>query len=245
MSIKMLEISRGAPGTAIYPTVLHDDTTFVLVDTGMPGFRDAILERVREAGLGELRLTDIVLTHQDVDHIGGLPQFLGAAEAAGDARPNVYAHADDKPYIEGELPLIKVPEERLNMILGQFPEELARQYRATFSTATPDNVSHLLTDGQKLPFGGGVTVIHTPGHTPGHVCLYHHASKTLIAVDAMIVHEGQLMGPNPSFTPNLDQALQSLKKLTAFDIAQVICYHGGLYTDRVNERIAEIAAQAS
>jgi len=245
MSIKMLELSRGAPGTSIFPTVLYDESSFVLIDTGLPGFREKITEAIREAGLEARRLSAIILTHEDIDHIGGLPQFLGDADEAGAARPDVYAHAADRPTIDGERPIAKAPEERLNMILGQVPEAVAQQYRAIISPASPSNVSHELTDGQSLPFGGGVTVIHTPGHTAGHVSLYHHASRTLIAGDAMIVSEGQLGGPNPGFTPDYSLALQSLRKLAAYDIAQVICYHGGLYvSDRVNERIAEIAAQA-
>jgi len=34
------------------------------------------------------------------------------------------------------------------------------------------NVDKTLEDGEELPFCGGITVIHTPGHTPGHICLY-------------------------------------------------------------------------
>jgi hypothetical protein len=39
----------------------------------------------------------------------------------------------------------------------------------------------------------------------------------------------------------MDVAIQSLKKLTQYDIEAVICYHGGLYREDVNRRIAELA----
>ncbi len=45
-----------------------------------------------------------------------------------------------------------------------------------------------LTDGEELDYGGGITVIQVPGHTPGHLCLYHEKSKSLIAGDANIIH---------------------------------------------------------
>jgi glyoxylase-like metal-dependent hydrolase (beta-lactamase superfamily II) len=237
--IEMLEL-KANNGGAYHPTVLHDEANVVLVDTGLPGYYSKLTELMGQIGLSADNLSAIVLTHQDIDHIGSLPQFL----AAGGKKLDIYAHEADKPYIDGEIPLIKLPAERLKMLLGQLSEEEASQYQSAFLRPTPENVNRTLSDGEILPFSGGITVIHTPGHTPGHVCLYHHASKTLIAGDAMIVQEGKLMGPNPSHTPDLNLALRSLGKLAAFDIDKVICYHGGLFDNRVNERIAELAAQA-
>ena len=46
-------------------------------------------------------------------------------------------------------------------------------------------VDRIVEDGEELPFCGGITVIHTPGHTPGHICLYIGQNKTLIAGDAL------------------------------------------------------------
>jgi glyoxylase-like metal-dependent hydrolase (beta-lactamase superfamily II) len=242
--IEMLELPANATGRLFHPTVLIDKSSLVLVDTGMPGHYERIMGLIGEAGLSADDLKTIVLTHQDIDHIGGLPQFIEAAKAAG-SRLEVYAHEADIPYINGDKPSIKVPQERIDAILGQLPEEIAGQYRSIMSPGSPNKVDHTLTDGQELPFGGGITVIHTPGHTPGHVSLYHKPSRTLIAGDAMVVQEGRLMGPAPANTPDLKLAMRSLGKLTAYDIETVICYHGGIYKDRPNERIAELAAQAS
>ncbi|MCD9022558.1 MBL fold metallo-hydrolase [Cohnella silvisoli] len=240
--IEMFELTSNTGGASYHPTVLYDDASLVLVDTGLPGNYARVMELIRKSGVPTDNLSAIVLTHQDIDHIGSLPQFI-AARGNG-KKPDIYAHEADKPYIDGDKPLIKVPEERLNMILGQLPEEEARQYRAVFSASSPANVNRTLSDGETLLFGGGTTVIYTPGHTPGHVSLYHQPSKTLIAGDAMIVKDGQLQGPNPGFTPDLKLAHRSLGKLAAYDIDTVICYHGGTYNNRANERIAELASQA-
>ncbi|TFE25956.1 MBL fold metallo-hydrolase [Cohnella luojiensis] len=239
--IEMLELAPKSGGAYYHPTVLYDDESVVLIDTGLPGYYDFVMELIRNAGLPTDKLNAIVLTHQDIDHIGSLPPFL----ADNGKRLDIYAHVEDKPYIEGEIPLIKVPEERLNMILGQLSPEEAEQYRSVFSAVTPPNVNCTLNGGEKLPFGGGTNVIYTPGHTPGHICLYHQPSKTLIAGDAMIVHEGKLMGPNPGFTLDMNLEHRSLGKLASYDIDNIICYHGGLFNDRANERIAELAAQAT
>lgn len=52
--------------------------------------------------------------------------------------------------------------------------------------------------------------------------------------------DGKLTGPNPPYTHDLAEATASLKKLSAYDIRRVICYHGGVFSVDVNRRIAAI-----
>jgi len=103
-------------------------------------------------------------------------------------------------------------------------------------------VDRTVSDAQQLPYCGGITVIATPGHTPGHISLYHAPTRTLIAGDAMVVTDCKLFGPNPQVTLDLDLATKSLRKLTQYDIATVICYHGGLYRGDANKRISAIGS---
>ena len=84
----------------------------------------------------------------------------------------------------------------------------------------------------------------TPGHTPGHICLFLEKYKTLIAGDALNVVDGRLTGPNPQHAFDYDQAVSSLKKLVGFDIQKIICYHGGLYNKEPNSSIAILAGQS-
>jgi len=233
----MLELHLG-PMT-VCPTILYDKDSMVLVDTGMPGSAPAIRELIRQAGVGEIPLSSIILTHQDIDHIGGLPEFVPVEGQA----PIVYAHKDDADAINGTEPMLKVTPERLASFLQPLPETVRMLFERTFLHPSRPNVDRLLADGEILPIAGGLTVIHTPGHTPGHVCLYHQPSKTLIAGDAMLAMDGKLKGPNPSATPHMEQALQSLKKLIAFDIETVICYHGGRIQGDVTHQIAALAGQ--
>ena len=53
--------------------------------------------------------------------------------------------------------------------------------------------------------------------------------------------DGELQGPNPEYTVDLPTALRSVAKLTQYDIATVICYHGGCYDRDPNRRIAELS----
>jgi glyoxylase-like metal-dependent hydrolase (beta-lactamase superfamily II) len=236
--IEMLELELG--GRTLCPSLLVDENGWVLVDTGLPGNAPALLELAKQAGVGELPLRSILLTHQDIDHVGGLPAFLAAE---GDT-PSVYAHADDEGAINGTQPMIKVSQERMAGLMQQMTETTRSEFERTFLHPSRPNVTDRLVDGETLPIAGGVTVIHTPGHTPGHVSLYHKPSKTLIAGDAMMVVNGELTGPNPPFTPDYPKAIQSLGKLAALDIDTVICYHGGMLTGDIPARIAALANNA-
>ncbi|MGG1312628.1 MBL fold metallo-hydrolase [Cohnella laeviribosi] len=242
MPLVKLELDMSAPGKpiSIHPTLVWDEKTVVLVDTGMPGPTHKLREQFEKAGVPLERLNQIVLTHQDIDHIGGLPELLHEAKTAVEVR----AHPADKPYIDGVKPLIKLNAERLSAFMQGLSAEERLRFERAFSPSARPNVTRILEDGDQLNVDGGLTVIHTPGHTPGHICLYHRRSKTLIAGDAMIVNGGRLLGPNPAVTPDMNSALRSLRKLASFDIQSVICYHGGWYRENANERIAELASEA-
>jgi glyoxylase-like metal-dependent hydrolase (beta-lactamase superfamily II) len=237
--IDALELTMNFMGNAstIYPTLLWDENEAVLIDTGTPGQLPAIREAFENAGVPFNKLSKVILTHQDIDHIGSLPELLKEF----DGPIEVLAHKEDKPYIEGDKPFIKMNKEMMLKRVEELPEEQREQVLAILNTPITSKVDTTIEDGQVLPYCGGITVIFTPGHTPGHISLYHQDSKTLITGDAMVADNGKLVGPNPRVTPDMDQANQSLKKLTSFDIETIICYHGGVCTDNVKEQLAGLA----
>jgi hydroxyacylglutathione hydrolase len=97
-------------------------------------------------GRHKLTVKAIVSTHAHIDHVGGLSklhQYTGAP---------VLMHRDD-------LPLYQAMDMQA-AFLGVAPPELA-------------SIEHLLREGDSLSWGGfEAQVLHTPGHTPGSVCLY-------------------------------------------------------------------------
>jgi len=103
-------------------------------------------------------------------------------------------------------------------------------------------VDHHLQDGVELPYCGGIIIIHTPGHTPGHISLYLKKHRLLIAGDALFVESGMLVKTPELITYAQDEALLSIQKLTGYAIDSIICYHGGLFRDVVQSRLAKIAA---
>ncbi len=234
--VEMLEIPMNFLGRKdkIHPTLLWSNEDAVLIDTGMPGQLNLFKDEMNKVGVPLSNLSKIILTHQDIDHIGSLPEFVQNQELV------VYSHEMDKPFIEGTQPLIKMNADRISSLMDALPEDERNKAKEMFSVIPQAEVQRTIADKEVLPHFGGVTVIYTPGHTPGHISLYLNESKTLIAGDAMVVADGQLQGPNPMATPDMDSAMDSLKKFTEYDIERVICYHGGLFDDHVNERIVEL-----
>ncbi|MCI4056229.1 MBL fold metallo-hydrolase [Bacillus cereus] len=187
----------------IHPILLWDDEMAVLIDTGFPGQFEDIQVEMERVGVSVDKLKVVILTHQDIDHIGSLPDVL----ENGVSDIKVYAHELDKPYIEGDLPLLK------DVHVENPPK---------------GKVSGTVIDGQELPYCGGILILHTPGHTPGHISLYLKQSKILVAGDSMYSVNGMLGGIHAPTTINIKEAQQSLKKYLNLDIESVVCYHGGL-----------------
>lgn len=240
--VEMLELPiRSFTGqNIIHPTLTWDDDTVVLVDAGFPGQLQQIREAMARAGVSFDRLDKVIVTHQDIDHIGGLPDII----LESSHKVEVLSHEEEKPYIEGRKPLIKMNQARLSKRLVSLPEEQRQQAEALFANPPKASVDTAVADGEILPYCGGITVIFTPGHTPGHICLYLNKSKILVTGDALVAADGELRGPNPGATYDMDAALKSLKKLTRYDIETVICYPGGVYRDTPNKRLAELASAA-
>ena len=105
------------------PTVIWDEEDVILIDTGYPGQLEAISANLAKLSKG--RLTKIIITHQDYDHLGSLFEVINGSNH----KIEVYAHELTKPYIQGEIKLIK-----------------------TGVTVPGIQVDHTLSDGQILPF---------------------------------------------------------------------------------------------
>ncbi|WP_379134879.1 MBL fold metallo-hydrolase [Paenibacillus sp. sgz500958] len=243
--IEMLEISVQVMGgtDTLYPTLLYDEHSALLVDTGYPGLLESFKSAFQAAQVPWSRLNSVLITHQDLDHIGSLNAILEDCTEP----VTVLAHEKEKPYIQGGLMLLKHTPEALAaaeaMLPPHVPEEWRRKFMYVLSHPPKGRVDRLIAGGDELPLAGGARIIHTPGHSPGHLSLYHPGSKTLIAADALTVQDGKLHGPDPRATPDPDTALRSLAALADYDIETVICYHGGLYRGDANRRIAELALE--
>ena len=129
-----------------------------LIDSGLPNKKQAILKALSGAGKKPEDLKRIVITHHHVDHTGSLAALVEATGA------QVYIHPLDAPIVRGERP---VPGPNPKSILGKIVHPLIARLPAY--RLEPAKVDQEVQDGDTLPLAGGLKVVHTPGHTAGHL----------------------------------------------------------------------------
>ena len=214
--------SRGTE--TIYPVVLESDKKKILVDCGYPGFGPLLEQALLAKGTSFSALTDIIITHHDLDHVGALHEIV-------QQYPHLRIHASsvEREFIEGRQKAPRlIQAEKLFATLPEHMKPGALQFQKTLEAIQPVAVTGALASGTHA--FAGIKVIATPGHTPGHISLYLHDSKTLIAGDALVYADGKLGIANPEFTLDLPEAIRSVQKLAELEILTLICFHGGAVT---------------
>ncbi len=230
------------PFFTINLTLIFDNQDTVLIDTGYPGNLKNIKTGLINALVPYEKINKVIITHQDFDNIGSLYQLISEAK---DNNIEILTHIEEKPYIEGELQPIKMTDDFIKHINHQ-----AKQFTLKRQNELQDIMKHIfvkvnqtLNSCEELSICGGITVIHTKGHTPGHISLYLKKYKTLVAGDALTIIEGELYGPEKNTTFDMETAIHSLNQLSNYDIQKIICYHGGIYKKNCNKRITKIIEQ--
>jgi glyoxylase-like metal-dependent hydrolase (beta-lactamase superfamily II) len=230
--VEVLEIPVNVNGQPefIYPTLIWDEETAILVDTGYPGQLSLIEKAVNKTEFSFDKINRIIITHHDIDHIGSALSI----KKISNKNIEILAHEEEIPYIQGEKVPLKLAQ--LEMSMESLPANMKIIYeklKAGFDSCKV-KIDVSLKDGEELPYFGGISVIHTPGHTFGHICLYLKQSKILIAGD-MFALKGDILSTS-SEQINFDQSkyLSSLDKVKKYDIKAIVCYHGGFYKGNLN-----------
>jgi glyoxylase-like metal-dependent hydrolase (beta-lactamase superfamily II) len=201
---------------------------WVLIDTGMqiPSSWNALDRGVRDAGVAWEDVRHIVITHMHPDHVG---LVLRAREASGapvlmhglDADLlNQFAVPERAEHWNGvALGLAGSPPDKIGPVNAAF-----HMLTVKFPSLAPDRV---LQGGERI---GRLEVIWTPGHSPGHVCLFDRERKLLFGGDHILETTSPNIGWLPDGDP-LGDYLESLRSLVDLDIDVVLPGHGGEITD--------------
>lgn len=84
-----------------------------------------------------------------------------------------------------------------------------------------------LKDGERLPYCGGIEVVHAPGHSEGNCCYYLPEKKVMIAGDTVFGdEEGNLSAPPERYCLDVEQAKREIKRLLDYDFDVLLITHG-------------------
>lgn len=237
--VYMLEISAEVMGerAIIYPTVICEGSNDItLIDAGYPGQIQELRRRFENEGLVLNDIQRIVISHQDIDHIGGVSIIVEENTSAVE----VLCHEMEKTYIDGSEIPVKLAQ--LESTLDFLPDNMKMIYgklKSSFHDCKVD-IDTTLVHNQKLTFGRGIRIIHTPGHTPGHICLYLEESKILVAGDILTIKDGELAKLDANINYDNELNNKSIRQLLDYDIEALICYHGGIYYGDVKSAILKL-----
>lgn len=191
----------------------------VLVDATKDPDAKGVFQGLEKARLKPTDITTIVVTHTHPDHVTGL------AALKEKTRAEVVAHEIEAPFI---------------MRHTTYPGPPGPQKHV----AVP--VDRMVKDGESFD---GFTVIHTPGHTPGHMSLLDKERSLLIAGDAVCTGDDhgpidRTLGVGPmddNYNIDPKQHRQSIKKLAKFDFENLVCGHGPAIVGGAGKRVRDYA----
>ena len=225
ISPSLYDVSMGF----VHAYLIKNGAAWVLVDTGTAGKGKELLESMEKAGLPGT-IGHIILTQLHGDHTGSLNELREMTGAA------VYAHTAEAPAIEEGLtmrPCVPAP----GLIKGIMNRLILRGGKPTYlKKGTPVNVR--LKGGENLDLGPGLEVIHTPGHTIGHICLLlKEKGGILIAGDA--ASGGDEPG-YPMLFENKDQGMATLKQMGLLLFDKAVFGHGKPIMSNASEQFRSV-----
>ena len=183
---------------------LIDDGELTLVDAGHRGSIRLLRGHVEQLGRKMSDITRIICTHGHPDHIGGVQEIAQVSGA------QVLMHPADMERLRIKL---------RDVLRGRPAPGAIIAYLTRAPEAAP------LNDGDVIPALGGLRVVHTPGHTPGSICLYSESRRLVIVGDILQRMRGQVTYPNYVFTDDMGLARRSIARLAELDIETILFSH--------------------
>lgn len=198
---------------------IEDTDGLTLVDTGIASAPAKIIKQLAAVGKRPSDVKRILITHAHPDHVGGLPELKRLTGA------EVVASAVEQPVIEGKMPIPRAPG-RLR------PPE-------TRLEGTP--VDRVVGEGEVLAdVCGGLQVLFTPGHAPGHLCFWQPARGLLFCGDVLF-NWPRLRLPFAMLTVDMAENRRSARRLAELGAAVVCFGHGEPLTTKTADTLLAFA----
>ena len=200
--------------------IVRDELT--IIDTGMPKNSTKIVKYIQD--ILKRKPTDIetiVLTHFHIDHVGDAGDLKKLSGA------KVAIHEADADYVAGK----KTPP-----VPGGGMGIIVKVLMPLFFRSKPVEPDIQINDGDTI---AGLTAIHTPGHTPGSICLFDPASKILFVGDLLRFTGNKIdIGPLPL---DSGEVQQSIDKNAALDFDIMLSGHGVPLRPDASVKVREFA----
>ena len=204
-----------------------------LLDCGMNSEESLAAIRRAIEHLGAARLRTLVVTHIHPDHYGA------AGVLAGPGRADLYMHRLEVPLVHPRYVELEhlVEEVRAHLLVNGVPDDeadvLSNSHLALSRGVTPADSTFQLDGAERITMGRRtVRAEWTPGHSPGHVCLYDAAEGLLFAGDHILPDLSPNIGLHPQSTPDpLHDYLEALRRVSELAPTLVLPAHGRPFGD--------------
>ena len=225
----MRSIKRIAPDVGWLPIsfvnvffVGHPGGRWVLIDTGIPGRADQIIDAAQARFGGGTRPEGIILTHGHFDHAGS------ALPLAEKWDVPIYAHRREFPFLTGRSSYPPA-----DPTIGG-----AMAFLSRFMPSRPPDLSSRLRElPNELSMMPGWKWISTPGHSPGHVSFFRSSDRILLDGDAfatmnmdswtgLLSGRQELARAGAPFNYDWEMSRESVRKLANLRPNVVACGHG-------------------
>jgi glyoxylase-like metal-dependent hydrolase (beta-lactamase superfamily II) len=204
--------------------IQESDGSLILIDAGMSTGGKKILEHVKtNLSKQPSDLKTHVLTHARIDHIRG----VSATKKATGRRLQFTSRM---PIFYRERKKLPPPKGATGFIFRIFSVFIQ-------SPAVQPDIG--LSENDKI--GSSLSVVHTPGHTPGSISLHDQGRKLVFVGNAITNRGGKPQGSIKQFSVDLQQADRSVQKISTFDFETLLSGHGDPVKSEGARRVRELS----
>lgn len=194
-----------------------------LIDAGEPGKADKILSALANIGVQPLHVKRIILTHHHYDHVGSVWELKRRTGA------QVAAHHRDAEYVSGK---------RQRRPPRQFSGRIIFGFMSLFGARNVPGVEvdRRLQDGDTV---GNFSIVHTPGHTPGHICLLRDG---YLFTGDLVLAKASGFGETPHvFTADVPTSRESIRKVAQMKFDAVLSSHNPPVVFGAQSKLCDLA----